>query len=86
MYSEESEGEIALCSLAAIVVSNVKDYEYEQVAYYALKMVDNVIEMMDYPFKSLERTAKARRSAGVGITGLAHYLAKHGEWYSLKEW
>ncbi len=84
LYSEESEGEIALCSLAAIVVSNVKDYEYEQVAYYALKMVDNVIEMMDYPFKSLARTAKARRSAGVGITGLAHYLAKNGEWYSSK--
>ena len=67
--------EIGLCSLAAIVVSNVSDDEYEDVAYYAAMMVDNVIDLMDYPFESLARTAKARRSMGIGITGLATHLA-----------
>lgn len=48
-------------------------------------MIDNVIETMDYPFPNLEMTAKARRNAGVGITGLAHHLAKMGLKYSSKE-
>ena len=37
---------------------------------------------MDYPFKHNEITAKARRSIGVGITNLAHYLASNFVNYS----
>lgn len=79
LYVEgDGVGEIALCNLAAIVAGRVKDSEYEAVAYRALKMVDNVISRMDYPFPSLKYTAQARRSAGVGITNLAHDLANRG--------
>jgi ribonucleoside-diphosphate reductase alpha chain len=45
-------------------------------------MIDNVIEIMDYPFKQLEHTAKARRSIGVGITNLAYDMANKGYKYS----
>lgn len=48
-------------------------------------MIDNVIENMEYPFPNLEMTAKARRNAGVGITGLAHHMAKMGFKYSSKK-
>lgn len=83
LYSDESEGEIGLCSLAGIVVSNIEsDEQYAEVAYYALKMIDTCIHKSDYPFKSLEKTAKARMSAGVGIIGLAHLMAKKGKQYS----
>jgi ribonucleotide reductase alpha subunit len=71
-------GEIGLCNLAAIVVGRVKDSEYEEVAYRALKMVDNVISLMEYPFPNLKYTSNARRSAGVGITNLANDLAHRG--------
>lgn len=85
LYNREGDGEIGLCSLSAIVVGRVQEDEYEDVAYYTLKMIDNVIELMDYPFPQLERTAKARRSIGVGITNLAYALAKNGLRYSTLE-
>jgi ribonucleoside-diphosphate reductase alpha subunit len=79
LYVEgEVGGEIGLCNLAAIVVGRVKDSEYEEVAYRALKMVDNVISLMEYPFPNLKYTSNARRSAGVGITNLANDLAQRG--------
>ena len=75
LYSEDPVGEIGLCSLASIVVGRVSEEEYEDVAYYCALMIDNVIEIMEYPFASLKTTAQARRSIGVGITNLAHEMA-----------
>ncbi|WNL63258.1 ribonucleotide reductase of class Ia (aerobic), alpha subunit [Citrobacter phage Tr1] len=74
--------ELALCFLSSIVAGRVKPEEYENVAYYCLLTVDNVIETMVYPFKHNEITAKARRSVGIGITNLAHYLASNFVNYS----
>ena len=78
-YNEKTDGEIGLCSLAGIIVSNIEDDEqYAEVAYYALKMIDICIHKSDYVFPSLAHTAKSRLSAGVGILGLAHLMAKEG--------
>ena len=74
--------ELALCFLSSIVAGRVKPEEYEDVAYYTVLTIDNVIETMVYPFKHNEITAKARRSIGVGITNLAHYLASNFATYS----
>lgn len=81
----EVEGEIGLCNLAAIVAGRVSPEDYEDVAYRALKMVDNVISIMDYPFPNLKYTATRRRSAGVGITNLAHDMAMKGLRYDTEE-
>lgn len=40
---------------------------------------------MEYPFPQVENTAKGRRSVGIGITNLAHSLAKEGLSYSTIE-
>lgn len=79
LYSGEDleDGEVALCFLSSIVAGRVTPEEYEDVAYYTLLCIDNVIETMQYPFKHTELTAKSRRSVGVGITNLAHYLASN---------
>src|SRR5699024_4462536 len=79
------EGEIGLCSLASLVVGRIAEEEYEEIAYYTALMIDNVMEIMEYPFKSLEVTAKARRSIGVGITNLAHDMAMHKLSYASRE-
>lgn len=80
---EEGSGEIGLCSLAGIIVSNIEnDDQYGEVAYYALKMIDKCIHKSDYVFANLGDTAKARLSAGVGVMGLAHLMAKNGLKYS----
>lgn len=83
---EEGNGEIGLCSLAGVIVSNIEnDEQYAEVAYYALKMIDVCIHKSNYVFKNLEDTAKARLSAGVGVLGLAHLMAKHNIKYSTQE-
>lgn len=80
--STEVNGEVALCFLSSIVAGRVTKEEYEDVAYYTLLMIDNVMDIMDYPFEALKKTAQARRSVGVGITNLAHYLASNFTDYS----
>lgn len=82
LYKEDGDGEIGLCSLAGVIVSNIEsDEQYAEVAYYALKMIDKCIHKSDYTFRSLEKSAKARLSAGVGIIGLAHLMAKKNKKY-----
>lgn len=83
---QEGNGEIGLCSLAGIIVSNIEsDAQYADVAYYALKMIDVCIHKSDYVFPNLAHTAKARLSAGVGILGLAHLMAKEGQEYDTQK-
>lgn len=78
LYAQGDQlGETAMCSLAGIVVSNVKSEEhYREAAYYALLMIHTAIHESDYPFSQIAYTTKARNSAGVAMIGLAHYLAK----------
>ena len=79
LYSEEDHGrgEIALCSLAGIVVSNIKsDAEYDSAAYYCLKMIDKTIDIADYALPHVGFTAKRRRNAAVGLVGVATEMAR----------
>lgn len=79
LYSKEVErtGEVASCSLGAITAPNIKtEEEYEDACYYALLMIDKCIHKADYPLPHVGVTTKARMNAGVGVMGLAHYLAK----------
>lgn len=86
LYGEDMDaGEVALCFIAAISAGRVKPEEYEDVAYYTAMLVDNTIDITNYPFKQVELTAKARRSLGIGITNLADALAVKGLSYSSQE-
>lgn len=80
-----TDGEIALCFLSSLVAGRVTPEEYEEAAYYTVLMIDNVMEIMDYPYDSLHTSAKSRRSIGVGLTNVAAYLASHKAKYSSKE-
>lgn len=79
------EPEVALCSLGAIVITNVaNDEEYELAMYYALLMVDKCIHMSDYPLPHVGYTAKNRLAAAIGIMDLAHHMARKKLKYSSK--
>lgn len=82
---KELKQEIGLCNLAAVRAGVLSTDKIKDVAYRTLKMVDNVIDLMEYPFPHLEMTAKARRSVGIGITDLAHDLALKGLKYDTPE-
>jgi ribonucleoside-diphosphate reductase alpha chain len=80
-----SNGEIALCTLAAFNLGNIKSWEeMEKVAEYIVRILDFVIEHQDYPINAAKKMLK-RRSIGVGVTNFAYWLAKQGVKYSEDE-
>lgn len=81
----DGDGEIGLCSLSSIVARRVVEHEWEDVTYYAALMIDNVLDIMDYPFPQLKYTAQARRNIGIGITDLAGLMAEKKLKYSSLE-
>lgn len=77
------EPEVAMCNIGAICVSEVEsDHEYELLAYYALLMVDICIHKAHYELPHVGYTSKARMNAGIGIMGLATWMAKNGHKYT----
>lgn len=72
-------GEVSMCSLAAIIPSNIKnDEQYAKAAYYALKMIDKCIHKSTHEFPQVRYTSRQRLNAGVGLIGIAHIFAKKG--------
>ncbi len=83
---EEGDGVTAQCFLSAIDVSRTDtDEKYEDACYYALKSLDNLLENMTYPFPQFKVTAQGYRSVGVGVSNLAHLLARSGKDYGDNE-
>lgn len=73
----KKEPEVAMCSLAALCVHNIHSQEeYEDAAYYALKMIDKAIHLSDHPLPHVAWSSRQRLSAGVGMTGVAYYMAR----------
>ena len=80
-----SDAEIALCTLAAFNLGNIKSMsELHKVAEYIVRILEYVIENQDYPINAAKKMLK-RRSVGVGVTNFAYWLAKQGIKYSDKE-
>lgn len=82
---KDSNGEIALCVLAAFNLGNIKSWtELHKVAEYIVRILEYVIENQDYPINAAKKMLK-RRSIGVGVTNFAYWLARQGIKYSDKE-
>lgn len=86
LYNTESEGITAFCNLAGITLDKISsDEEYQDVAYYALLMIDEGINNADLGFPQLNKSIRDWRSAGVGVLGLAHLMAKNKLSYTSQE-
>ncbi len=80
------EPEVAMCNIGAIVPAVIEsDEEYAEVAYYTLLMIDVCIHKAAYELPHIGFTSKARMNAGVGIMGLATYMAMNGYRYDDEE-
>lgn len=77
VFDEQARAEIALCILSALNVGILKEDEYEFVAMLAVRALDNLIDFQHYLMPAAEKPARRRRTIGVGIIGLAHWLAKN---------
>lgn len=82
---QHSDGEIALCTLAAFNLGNIKSWEeLHKIAEYIVRILEYVVENQDYPINAAKKMLK-RRSIGVGVTNFAYWLAKQGVKYSEDE-
>ena len=59
--------------------------EFERVARLAVRFLDNVVEISNYPLAEQKLEAMNKRRIGIGITGLADTFAMLGMEYASKE-
>lgn len=72
----DPEGEIGTCLLAATNMANIKnDEEHRKLCHLAVRMLDDMIDRQTYFAPAAEKFTKNKRSLGIGITNLAHWLA-----------
>lgn len=83
---EEGDGYVQTCNLCAINLNkNYTDEEYYKLAYWALRIIDHVIDHSEYKLPQIGVTAKKFRSAGVSFMNLAAYMAKNKLLYNSSE-
>ncbi len=74
----DEDAEIGVCVLSALNLGQIQDdNEMETACDIIVRLLDEVIDIQEYPVKAAERFTRKRRSLGVGITNLAYYLAKN---------
>lgn len=82
---DDPNGEIGICTLAALNVLEVKDHEYEKICDITVRMLDELLDLQEYFCEPARNFAINRRSLGIGITNFAAYLAKQGLTYNSPE-
>jgi ribonucleoside-diphosphate reductase alpha chain len=75
---DDPNGEVATCILSAI--NTIKVYNnpvlYKHLCNLAVRALDEIIDLQQYPFIMTEKSAKNRRSIGIGYINMAYTLAK----------
>ena len=79
----DENGEISLCTLAAINWGNIKKVkDFERPARLLVRALDNLLDYQEYPILAAELSTKDRRPLGIGIINFAYWMAKQGMSYS----
>ena len=74
----DPEGEISLCTLAAINWGKIRDpSDFERPCTLAVRALDELLDYQDYPVLAARNSTMARRPLGVGIINLAYWLARN---------
>ena len=79
----DEEGEISLCTLAAINWGKIRDVsDFERPCTLVVRALDALLDYQDYPVAAARASTMARRPLGVGIINLAYWLARNDLRYS----
>lgn len=82
-YDDSENGEISLCTLAAINWGQIsKPKKFEKYCDLTVRALDELLDYQDYPVAAAERSTYDRRPLGVGVINFAHFLAKRGLKYN----
>ena len=80
--TNDSEGEIALCTLSAINWGNMrKPADFEKACDLAVRGLDALLDYQKYPVLAAELATQKRRPLGIGIINFAFWLAKNDSTY-----
>lgn len=80
------DGEIALCTLAAVNLGTIKELnELQELSDLLVRALDELLDYQNYPVPAAYTATMARRSLGIGVINFAYYMAKHGLHISDKE-
>lgn len=80
---DDPEGEIALCTLAAINLGKIKELaDIDEIAELLVRALDALLDYQHYPVKAAKNSTMKRRPLGIGVINFAYFLAKHGHKYS----
>ena len=80
--ANDSEGEIALCTLSAINWGNMrKPSDFEKTCDLAVRGLDALLDYQKYPVLAAEIATQKRRPLGIGIINFAFWLAKNDSTY-----
>ena len=79
----KQEGLIALCNLGGVNWGSIsKPEDFEEYVYVGLRALDNLLSFQSHPFPAAEEHNRLFRPLGIGITGLAYWVAKNDLTYS----
>ena len=74
----DPDGEISLCTLAAINWGKIKDgTDFARPCTLVVRALDALLDYQDYPVTAARNSTMARRPLGVGIINLAYFLARN---------
>ena len=69
------------CSLASLNLANIEESELEKYTKLSIRMLDNVLDICEYPIVESKNHVENYRTVGLGAMGFADYLAKNGHTY-----
>jgi ribonucleoside-diphosphate reductase alpha chain len=82
-HIHDPEGEISLCTLAAINWGKIKSPEdFKLPCILAVRALDALLDYQSYPVIAAQNGTMNRRPLGVGIINFAYWLAKNNTNYS----
>ncbi len=73
---EMEPGLVHTCNLVSINLANLEDDELPGICETAVRILDNCIDITDVPVAEGQRHNELLRTIGVGLMGLADYLAR----------
>jgi len=80
--TNDTEGEIALCTLSAINWGNIRrPADFKNTCDLAVRGLDALLDYQKYPVLAAELATQKRRPLGIGIINFAFWLAKHDSTY-----
>ena len=82
----KENGEIAMCILSNINLGKIENIEeLDTLTELLVRFLDELIDYQDYPVIAAEKSTKARRSLGIGVSDVFHFLAKNELRYDTEE-